>query len=55
MPIYGFKCFKCNEQENVYFGFDDKHEVTCKCGNTMSKVIGATPAIFRGGGWGGSK
>lgn len=53
MPIYAFKCFKCNAQRNVYFGFDDKQELDCECGNAMSKVIGATPAIFRGGGWGG--
>ena len=55
MPIYQFKCFKCDEQKNMYFGFDDKHEIKCDCGNDMSKVIGVTPAIFRGGGWGGSK
>jgi putative FmdB family regulatory protein len=55
MPIYAFKCFKCNAQRNVHFGFDDKHELECECGNAMSKVIGATPAIFRGNGWGGSK
>lgn len=54
MPIYSFKCYKCLKQENVYFGFNDKHEVTCECGNVMSKVIGATPAIFRGTGWGKS-
>ena len=54
-PVYIFKCYKCSKQESIYFGFNDKHEVDCECGNAMSKVIGATPAIFRGGGWGGSK
>ena len=53
MPIYSFKCYKCNAQRNVHFGFDDKHELDCECGHVMSKVIGATPAIFRGTGWGG--
>jgi putative FmdB family regulatory protein len=54
VPIYLFKCYKCMKQENIYFGFNDKHEKTCECGNAMSKVIGATPAIFRGTGWGKS-
>ena len=38
MPIYLFKCYKCMKQENVYFGFNDKHEVTCECGNAMRSV-----------------
>jgi putative FmdB family regulatory protein len=55
MPMYHFKCFKCNAEAEKYFGFHDKHEATCECGNVMSKVIQATPAVFRGGGWGGQK
>jgi len=54
VPVYVFKCYKCMKQESIYFGFEDKHERTCYCGNAMSKVIGATPAIFRGTGWGKS-
>ena len=54
MPVYLFKCYKCIKQESIYFRFEDKHEKTCECGNAMSKVIGATPAIFRGTGWGKS-
>lgn len=51
MPVYLFKCYECNEHQNVYFGFHDKHEVTCECGRPMSKVIGATPAIFKASGF----
>lgn len=53
--MYHFKCFKCNAEGEFYFGFHDKHEKTCECGNAMSKVIQPAPAIFRGTGWGGQK
>ena len=53
--MYHFKCFKCNAELEKYFGFHDEHKVECECGNSMSKVILPTPAIFNGTGWGGQK
>jgi Zn finger protein HypA/HybF involved in hydrogenase expression len=54
MPFYEFKCAKCSKQEEKYFSFQEKHELKCvKCKKEMNKVIQATPAVFRGGGWGG--
>jgi putative FmdB family regulatory protein len=54
MPTYEFKCPKCSQLEEKHFGFQDEHKLLCpKCKTKMNKVIGATPAIFHGGGWGG--
>jgi putative FmdB family regulatory protein len=54
MPTYEFKCPKCFRLEEQYFGFKDEHKLLCPgCKTEMGKVIGAAPAIFHGGGWGG--
>ena len=54
MPMYLFKCYSCNFAKEQYFMFSEEHILTCEnCEGNMSKVIQATPAIFRGGGWGG--
>jgi putative FmdB family regulatory protein len=54
MPTYDFACRGCNEENTQAFGFYENHVVICpKCENPMTKVISATPAVFRGSGWGG--
>ena len=53
MPRYDYKCNKCGGTQEVERGFGEDHEPTC-CQTSMSRVWSATPAIFRGGGWGGS-
>ena len=54
MPFYEFRCNECAVNLDIYFGFTDKQESTCPhCEKPMVKVLQATPAVFRGGGWGG--
>jgi len=54
LPTYDFACITCDIQVERYFTFNEEHRVECeKCGNSMVKVLTATPAHFRGGGWGG--
>jgi putative FmdB family regulatory protein len=54
MPTYEFACIACDIQIEQYFTFHEDHRVECKkCGNAMIKVMQATPAQFKGGGWGG--
>lgn len=55
MPMYQFRCNACNATLDKHFGFTDKQEVTCKCGEQMQKVISAVGVIFTGNGWGGQK
>lgn len=52
MPKYDYKCNVCGSTIEFERGFGEDREPTC-CNHTMSRVWSATPAIFRGGGWGG--
>ena len=52
MPIYEFRCKKCNNQIEVYQKFSDKPPTKCKkCGGRMEKMISATAFQFKGEGW----
>ena len=53
MPKYDYKCNTCNSVQEIHREFGEDYEPTC-CQMGMSRVWSATPAIFRGGGWGGS-
>ena len=56
LPTYDFTCVGCDIEVERYFTFEETHRVECEqCGNTMIKAYTATPAHFKGGGWGGSK
>ena len=56
LPTYDFTCVGCDIEVERYFTFEETHRVECeKCGNPMIKAFSATPAHFKGGGWGGSK
>lgn len=53
MPTYEFKCPNCLRLEDKYFTFQEEHKLKCPgCKKQMVKIIGITPAIFHGGGWG---
>jgi putative FmdB family regulatory protein len=52
MPIYEFKCDKCDGIQDVALGFEAPKEVLCdKCGVRMFRVWTATPTHFKGQGW----
>ena len=53
MPKYDFKCDSCGVTLEKYFSFDEERAATCECGAVMKQVFTATPAHFKGGGWGG--
>jgi len=56
MPVYDYKCNKCNSQVEMHLAYDATHEPTCaECGGSMVKNYTPPAVIFRGGGWGGSK
>ena len=53
MPIYEFRCDTDKTKVEIQQGFHDNTIPNCPlCGKEMRKVISATPAIFRGTGWG---
>jgi hypothetical protein len=54
MPSYDFKCDTCSSVIEVQRSFDEEGTPTCiPCNKTMTRMWQATPAHFKGGGWGG--
>ena len=53
MPTYDFRCVSCDITKELYLSFDDNSSPTCDtCGAELVKIFSATPAHFKGGGWG---
>jgi putative FmdB family regulatory protein len=52
MPIYEFRCKRCNDQIEVYQKLSDKPPTRCrKCGGRMEKQFSRTSVQFKGEGW----
>jgi putative FmdB family regulatory protein len=52
MPIYEYRCKKCNNQIEVLQKFSDKAPTRCKkCGGRLEKMISQTAFQFKGEGW----
>ena len=52
MPIYEFRCKKCNNQIEVFQKLSDKAPNRCqKCGGRLEKQFSRTAAHFKGEGW----
>ncbi len=52
MPIYEYKCTKCNEQFEVIQKFSDDPLKKCKsCGGKLKKLITNTSFVLKGSGW----
>jgi putative FmdB family regulatory protein len=48
MPIYEFRCKKCNAHLEVYQKFSDKKPTRCrKCGGRLEKLISAAAVQFK--------
>ena len=52
MPIYEFRCKKCNDQIEVFQKLADKPPARCrKCGGRLEKQFSRTSVQFKGDGW----
>jgi putative FmdB family regulatory protein len=52
MPIYEYRCKKCNDQIEVFQKLSDKPPTKCrKCGGRMEKQFSRTSVQFKGEGW----
>jgi len=52
MPIYEFRCKKCNNQIEVFQKLSDKAPTRCKkCGGRLEKLISSPAIQFKGEGW----
>lgn len=52
MPIYEYKCMKCNEQVEVMQKMSDDPLTECSaCGGELKKLITGTSFVLKGSGW----
>ena len=52
MPIYEFRCKKCNAHIEVFQKLSDKPPTRCrKCGGRLEKLLSAPAIQFKGQGW----
>lgn len=52
MPIYEYKCGKCNKKFEVFQGVADKEVGACKfCGGPVNKLISLSSFHLKGSGW----
>jgi hypothetical protein len=56
MPKYDYQCDKCGIGVEFEKSIHEETSPTCTgCSTIMSRVWSATPAHFKGGGWGGKE
>ncbi|GBE06643.1 MAG TPA: zinc ribbon domain-containing protein [Nitrospirae bacterium] len=52
MPIYEYKCTKCNEQFEVKQRITEDPLTECgSCGGKLKKLISSTSFVLKGSGW----
>lgn len=52
MPIYEYKCVKCDKVYEIWCSFNDKNDFSCdKCGGKLEKIVSLTNFHLKGGGW----
>ena len=52
MPIYEYRCKKCNHQFEVFQKLNEENLKNCpRCGGPLQKVISSPAIQFKGSGW----
>lgn len=52
MPLYDYKCEKCQETTEVRHGFKETYGEACpKCGGKLNRVFNAAGIVFKGSGF----
>jgi putative FmdB family regulatory protein len=52
MPLYDYRCSKCQQITEVRHGFDDAHTAPCPaCGGALMRVFNPAPILFKGSGF----
>jgi putative FmdB family regulatory protein len=52
MPLYDYRCSKCQNLVEVRHGFNDRYAEPCsKCGGEFSRVFNPAPIVFKGSGF----
>jgi putative FmdB family regulatory protein len=52
MPIYEYRCLKCEKEQEFIQKFSDDPITTCpECGGELEKLISANSFVLKGSGW----
>ena len=52
MPLYEYRCTKCNERVEVIQKFSDRLKTKCaSCGGKLEKLLSAGGFVLKGSGW----
>ncbi|HTU82077.1 MAG TPA: FmdB family zinc ribbon protein [Candidatus Acidoferrales bacterium] len=52
MPLYDYRCPKCNTVAEVRHGFDETYSEPCpSCGGPLVRVFNPAPIVFKGSGF----
>ena len=52
MPIYAYKCTKCNKEIEIMQKMSEAPLTVCSsCGGALKKLISKTSFVLKGGGW----
>lgn len=52
MPLYDYKCAKCQKVTEVRHGFDATYTEPCAaCGGELQRVFNPAPIVFKGSGF----
>ena len=52
MPLYDYKCSKCQKVTEVRHGFGENFTDPCpQCGGALSRVFNPAPIVFKGSGF----
>ena len=52
MPLYDYKCSKCQKITEVRHGFGENFADPCpECGGTLNRVFNPAPIVFKGSGF----
>lgn len=55
MPVYEYCCILCGEKQEIDHPMSAIGNPILHCSTPMIRVFAATPAIFKGTGWGKDK
>jgi len=51
MPVYEYRCTRCNEQFEVNQKITDAPLTLCDCGGELKRLITNTSFVLKGSGW----
>jgi putative FmdB family regulatory protein len=52
MPLYDYRCKKCNHVVEVRHGFNETYAEPCPvCGGALQRVFNPAPIVFKGSGF----